>query len=139
MSDASTTPDLAVLTRRIYEAADAGDFDAMMRLFRPDAVWDQPDGIETFEGAAAVRRFVEEWQGSYEEYEAEVEDIVDFGNGVTFAVSVQKGRLAGSSRDVSIRFPAVYTWAEGLIVRMSSYGDVDEARAAAERLAEERG
>ena len=110
MSEESATPDLAVLTRRIYEAADAGDFDAMMRLFRPDAVWDQPDGIETFEGAAAVRRFVEEWQGSYEEYEAEVEDIVDFGNGVTFAVSVQKGRLAGSSRDVSIRFPAVYTW-----------------------------
>jgi hypothetical protein len=31
------------------------------------------------------------------------------------------------------------TCSEGLIVRMSSYGDVDEARAAAERLAEERG
>ena len=139
MSEESTTPDLTVLTRRIYEAADAGDFDAMMGLFRPDAVWDQPAGIETFEGAAAVRRFVEEWQGSYEEYEAEVEDIVDLGNRVTFAVSVQKGRLAGSSRDVSIRFPAVYTWAEGLIVRMSSYGDVDEARAAAERLGGERG
>ena len=57
--------------------------------------WDQPDGIETFEGAEAIRRFVEDWQGSYEEYEAEVEDIVDFGNGVTFAVSVQVGPPRG--------------------------------------------
>jgi ketosteroid isomerase-like protein len=138
MSQESTTREPVELTRRIYEAADAGDFDAMMLLFRPDAVWDQPDGIETFEGVTAIRRFVEDWQGSYEEYDAEVEDIVDFGNGVTFAVSVQKGRLAGSGSDVSIRFPAIFTWAEGLIVRMSSYGDVDEARAAAERLAESK-
>jgi hypothetical protein len=30
-------------------------------------------------------------------------------------------------------------WSDGLIVRNTTYPDIDEARAAAERLAEERG
>jgi hypothetical protein len=30
-------------------------------------------------------------------------------------------------------------WEDGLIVRVTNYTDIDEARAAAERLAEERG
>jgi ketosteroid isomerase-like protein len=112
----------------------------MMRFFGPDAVWDMgPMGMGNFEGAAAVRRFVEDWQGSYEEYEAEVEDIVHFGDNVTLAVSVQKGRPVGSAGDVRIRFAAVYSWAEGMIARATTYLDVDEARAAAERLAQERG
>jgi ketosteroid isomerase-like protein len=139
MSEESTTPDLVELTRRVYDAANVGDFDAMMRLFDRDAVWDMPDeGIGTFEGAVAVRRFVEDWRGSYEEYEVEVEDVLDLGNGVTFAVSIQKGRPVGSGGYVQIRFAAVYTWADGLVGRIASYGDEDEARAAAERLAGSR-
>jgi ketosteroid isomerase-like protein len=140
MSEESTTPDLVELTRHVYDAANSGDFDAMTSFFAPDAVWVTDEGIGTFEGVAAIRRFVEDWQGSYEGYEAEVEEVLDLGEEVTFAVSVQKGRLAGSSRDVlKIRFAAVYTWSEGMIVRMTSYSDIDKARAAAERLAEERG
>jgi len=30
-------------------------------------------------------------------------------------------------------------WANGLLTRLTSHGDIDEARAAAERLAESRG
>jgi ketosteroid isomerase-like protein len=139
MPEESTTPDLVELTRRLYESANVGDFDAMVRFFAPDAVWDQPDGaIETFEGAVAVRRFVEDWQGSYEDYEVQVEEALDLGNGVTFAISIQTGRPAGSSVSVRIRFGAVYTWRQGLVERITSYGDENDARAAAERLAEER-
>jgi ketosteroid isomerase-like protein len=139
MPEESTTPDLVELSRHLYDAANSGNFDAMTSFFAPDAVWVTDEGIGTFEGVAAIRRFVEDWQGSYEQYEAEVEEVLDLGKGVTFAVSVQKGRLVGSSGDVQIRFAAVYTWAEGMIVRMTSYSEIDKGRAAAERLAEERG
>ena len=138
MSEESTTPDLVELTRHLYDAANSGDFDAMTSFFAPDAVWVTDEGIGTFDGVVAIRRFVEDWQGSYEQYEAEVNEVLDLGKGVTFAVSVQKGRVVGSSSDVQIRFAAVYTWAEGLIVRMTSYSEIDKARAAAERLAESR-
>jgi len=38
-----------------------------------------------------------------------------------------------------MRYAAVGVWREGLIERVTSYRDIDEARAAAERLAESRG
>jgi hypothetical protein len=38
-----------------------------------------------------------------------------------------------------MRFAAVTTWVDGLIERNTNYTDIDEARAGAERLAEERG
>jgi len=37
-----------------------------------------------------------------------------------------------------MRHANVFVWVEGLIVRVTHYDDIDEARAAAERLAEER-
>jgi hypothetical protein len=40
---------------------------------------------------------------------------------------------------VERRVAAVAVWADGLIERLTTYTDIDEARAAAERLAEEPG
>ena len=37
------------------------------------------------------------------------------------------------------RYAIVAVWVEGLIVRIMNYTDIDEARGAAERLAESRG
>ena len=92
-----------------------------------------------FEGQAAVRGFFEDWSSSYSDIEWEAEEIRDLGNGVAFAVILQKGRVAGSSGSVQLRYGAVTEWVDGLIVRNTTYTDIDEARAAAERLAEERG
>jgi ketosteroid isomerase-like protein len=111
----------------------------MVRLFRPDAVWDLSDaGIGTFEGATAIRRFVEDWQSSYEDYEVAVEEIVDFGKGVTLGVSVQTGRPTGSSGEVQIRFASILIFEDGLIVWMKNYNEIDENRVAAGRLAASR-
>ena len=140
MSQEGRAADPGELTRRLYETADREDFDAMMRLFRPGAVWDLSDaGLGTFEGATAIRRFVEDWQGSYEDYKVAVEEIVDLGKGVTLAVSVQTGRPTGSSGEVQIRFASIQICEDGLIVWMKNYNEIDENRVAAERLAAERG
>jgi hypothetical protein len=73
--------------------------------------------------------------------EFEPEEIVDLGNGVVFAVFSQHARLAGSTAEVRLRQPAVAIWADDLAVRLTMYpeSDIDEARATAERLAQERG
>jgi hypothetical protein len=81
----------------------------------------------------------EDFVTSYEEFQAEREEIVDIGNGVTFTVTIFKGRLVGSSGQLQLRFPSVTVWTDGLIERQTDYMDIAEARAAAERLAEERG
>jgi hypothetical protein len=53
--------------------------------------------------------------------------------------STTPGRPVGSDGQVRIRYAAALAWVEGLIVRFTAYGDIDEGRAAAELLAESRG
>jgi len=140
MSEESTTPDLVELMRGLFAAVSRHDVDAIMACYAPDAVWDMsPTGLGTFEGQAAVRGFLEDWFGSYVEYERESEELLNLGNGVGFARFVQKARPVGSSGRVEERYASVQVWVDGLLVRVTNYTAIDEARAAAERLAEERG
>ena len=140
MGEESTTPDLVALMRRRADAGDSGDVDAMTRFFASDGVWDaSPMGLEVYEGQAAIRRFFADWWGSYEEAGVEAEEIVDFGNGVTFTVVILKGRLIASGGDISLRYAAVTEWVEGKVVRDTNYTDIDTARAVAEQLAASRG
>ena len=138
--DESTTPDLVELQRRLTDAISGRDVDAMMAFWAPDGVYDMsPMGMGVFEGQRAARGFIEDWWGPYEEYEVEAEEILDLGNGVGFRVLIQKGRPVGSSGEVELRYAAVGVWEDGKIARITNYGDIDEGRAAAERLARERG
>jgi len=146
MPEDPTTPDLVELWSRFFEAVNRRDFDAMLGFFAPDAVWETEDtgAVGTFEGRAAIRGFWQDWWASYEELRVEQEEILDLGNGVTFSVVNQKARLVGTSTEIRHRNAVVTVWVDGLAVLMrffsgSSNADVDEARVAAERLAEERG
>jgi len=137
MSQESKTPDLVELVRRLDEAVNVRDLDAIMSFYAPDAVWE--GFLATREGVAAIRGFFEDWLASYEELRLEHEEVLDLGNGVVFAVLIQKARLVGSSGYVRYRNVLVAIWVEGLIERVTLYTDIDEARAAAERLSEARG
>ena len=141
MSQESTTPDLAELTRRFVETWNRRDLDAWMGFFAPDAVWEVPALGTSVEGAAAIRSFGEEWLIAFAEYEVQAEEILDLGNGVVFAGTRQTLRAARSTGGALLQEVWVYAfvWVEGMLVRSTIYGDPDEARVAAERLAEERG
>ncbi len=139
MSEESTTPDLVKRWQQASQAAERRDFDAVMSVYASDAVWDASlAGVGTFQGVAAIRGFLEDWIGDYEEYEYQQEEGVDLGNGVVFVVGCVDGRPAGSTGRVQERWAFTSVWAAGMIVRVTAGNDIDEARAAAERLAEER-
>jgi ketosteroid isomerase-like protein len=138
MSEESTTPDLVELVRLLAEALDCRDFDAVASFFAPDVFYRGAE-IGTFEGRAAVRDLLEDMLKPYEEVHVEIEEVIDLGIGVTFLVYVLKGRPVGSIAEVRLRFASVVIWSEGLIERQTNYMNIDEGRAAAERLAEERG
>ena len=137
MSQESTTPDLEERGQRLADAMNARDFDAALSYFAPNAVFESV-GIGVFEGRAAIRAFLEDWNGAFEDYGLELQGVRDLGNDVAFAVLIQRGRLPGSNGWLQVRYGGVTTWAHGLIERATYYADIDEARAAAERLAEER-
>jgi ketosteroid isomerase-like protein len=138
MREEPPTPDLVELTRRSMEAGNRRDFGAQVSIFAPDAVFDaSPMGLGVYEGRAAIRNFLEEARRPYEEARAELEENVDLGGGVGFAVLVLTGRLVGSG-ELRMRYAGIGVWANGLMQRGTNYLDIEEARATAERLAAER-
>jgi len=125
------------LTRRAFESADR---DAMMGLLGPDSVWDISRwGLGTHTGPTAIRRHFDDWIGSFAEFEITLDEVVEMGNGVVYAVAIQNARPAGGRGRISLTHASVFVWDGEVAVRVTHYRDRDEARAAAERLAEERG
>ena len=139
MPEKSTTPDMLATTRRSNDAIIRRDFDAVIAIFWPDAALDtSPVGMGVFQGREAIRGFYEDWFGSYEDFGQVIGEARDLGSDVGLAVYLQRGRPAGSSRFVELRYAGVGIWRDGLIERLKLYTDIDEARAAAERLAQEQ-
>jgi limonene-1,2-epoxide hydrolase len=141
MSEESTTPDPLEPVRRFGEGLRRRDFDAVTSCFACGAVYDASQaGVGTFEGPAAIRAFLEDWLVGYDHWDNEWQEIQDLGDGVVFTVNRQDGRPAGSKGRVQERYALTFTLgAAGLIQRVDVAQDIDDARAAAERLAEERG
>jgi ketosteroid isomerase-like protein len=138
MPEESTTPDLVELTRLAFEAANRRDIDAVASFFAPDAVYQGRTG-ELYEDRAAIRGSFGDWFGSFAELRFEVEEFVVLDDGVVLVVVNQEGRPVGVDGQVHQREGWAMWWsADGLIVRLTTHADIDEARAAAQRLAESR-
>jgi ketosteroid isomerase-like protein len=140
MSEESTAPELDEMFRCLIEAYNRADLDAIGGFFAPDAVLDLSDrGVGVFEGREAVRGFLADYFGSFDDLTYGPEEFLDLGRGVTFAVVRQDARPVGVTGWVTTREGWVGEWVGGMVMRGSTHADIDEARAAAERLAEERG
>ena len=112
----------------------------MLGLHAPDALWDLSDaGLGSFEGVEAIRSFLADWFGSFEDYRVDVEQAIDLGGGVIFVIDKATGRPAGIDASIEQRRGWVVRWSNGKLMRAASYLDLDQARIAAERLAKERG
>lgn len=129
------TPDLVALTKAMVAAKGV---DATMAFFGSDAVWDRsPLGLEVYEGWDAIRRAFEQWIEIYGERREDDEEIVEIGNGVVFSATRPTEDYGGRALSGG-SYGYVFTWIDGKISRVTIYADIDEARAAAERLAGER-
>jgi hypothetical protein len=142
MTDEFTTPDLVELTRLRYEIMDRDlGFDAIAAFYLPDAVMDlSHSGGGRHEGVDAIGAALIDYWGTWEEHHHYVEEILDLGHGVVFSSLREDGRVRGSDSFVEGRSAWVTEWVDGKVARATGYGaDIDEARAAAERLAESSG
>ena len=123
-------------TRASFLAAGAHDLDAVMDIFCPASVWDLTRwGLGRHTGPAAIRRFLQDWVGVMDEYMVDLEELRDLGDGVVFAVGVQRSRPAGSRTRLYLRYAPVFVWVDGAISQVTYYRDIDEGRADAEAAA----
>ena len=108
-------------------------------MFAPDAIWATSGFEGAFEGREAILGLLESWIAPYEDYELVLEEFRDLGNGVMLADVLWRGRPTGSSVFVEARQAFVSIVRDGVVERGASNTDRDQARAAAKRLAQERG
>ena len=141
MPEESATPDPIGLTRDFYDAMDREwDFDALAVFFAPEAVWDLSEShLGRYEGIGAIRDFLVGYWETWEDHHHEIEEILDLGHGVLSVAIREDGCPRDSRARVQARHLQVFEWVRGQILRITGYPDINEARAAAERLAEERG
>jgi len=120
------------LTRRVYASLNRRDFAAVAAMFAPLAVWDISRwGLGAHGGRKAISRFLEDWFGSLEAYEVQIEEMHDLGGGVVYAVVLKIGRRPGSRGHIRVRSAPVYEWEHELIGKLTIYPDIEEGRAAA--------
>ena len=142
MTEEFSVPDPVDQVRQFVEAANRGELDAAPSYLARDSVWDTSRvGIGVFEGVATIRRFMEDWFRSYGELQFVIDELLDVGSGVVLTVTRQMARPVGTTGYIQQREGWVWVWVDGLCASVTVYphSDIDEARAAAERLAEERG
>jgi ketosteroid isomerase-like protein len=133
----SKSPDPVELARRFLAAVNRRDVHAVEAFYASDAVLRGAE-IGLFAGPGAIGSFFEDLLSRYDDFHGEVEEIVDLGNGVGFLVTICRARPVGSDEEVGIRLASVLVGTEGVIGRQTNYIDIDEARAAAQRLAKSR-
>jgi hypothetical protein len=134
----ATTPDLADLLRRLVDILNRRAWGELADVFARDGVLDLSDlGLGAYEGDA-IPAFGEDWVGAYDKYEMVMDEVLELDNGVIFTVNTQVARPTGSSGDVRLHDAYVFICEDNRIVRWTAYQSIDEGRAAAERLAEER-
>jgi ketosteroid isomerase-like protein len=121
--------------RKQIEALNRRDLDGVMSSVAEDGVLD--GRADHLQGRKTIRGFLDDWFGAYDELEYELEEVSHLGGGVVFAVVIQDGRLVGSAGRVRQREGWVYLWLGRSIARLTT-SEVDQARDAAERLAQER-
>ena len=139
MANESAPPDPEEASRRFTEAVSRRDLDAAAAMFAPGAVWITSDFEGRYEGREAIRGLLDDFDRAFEDVEHATDEFRYLGRGATFSVTVQRGRPRGSTMFVERRFAAVVVWADGVIEQLTTYTDIDQARAAAERLVQERG
>ena len=114
----------ADLVRAFYAAAAVGDPGAM-DLFAPDVEFCMPDALPhggAIHGREALGGYFGEVQGRWEDFRAELDDLVDGGDRV-----VAMGRFCGrpkvSGRYVEVPFALIWALRDGRAIRVDEYTD----------------
>ena len=117
------------IVRRGFEAYARGDLSAAVSSHDPAVVFN-PAEEPPIHGREAVRAYIERWEEPWEDYEAEVEELIDAGDCVVVTLHV-RARGRGSGAEVDARSYQVHTLREGRLVRMDEFLEREEALRAA--------
>ena len=118
------------IVRRVWEAAERRDDQAVFALYDPAIVWDSrflgPIEGGLYRRHEGVRKFFSDWLGAFESYRAEAETFIEAGDKVVVGYRVS-GRGKGSGVEIEMARWNVYGIRNGLVIRV----DIFETKAKA--------
>jgi ketosteroid isomerase-like protein len=120
------------LVRGIVEALNRGDLDEMLARMHPDFEWRPLEAspvARVYRGREQVRRYVEDWLGTFESLRLELEDPAEVGDRVVVMVN-GRGRGRGSGLELDTRFCQIWTVRDGVAVAMEEHPTREQALAA---------
>jgi len=128
------------VVRRFFDLAADGDTEGMLELIDPDVVWfgtrGGVDAHRVVRGSDAFLRYLEEIEATWEQFEAEVERLIESDETVVaFLRETARGR---GGLDVQNETAVIFKIREERIIEAQGYLDRDEALEAA-RLREQLG
>jgi ketosteroid isomerase-like protein len=115
------------VVRSAIDAWQRGDFETALAHYDEDVTFpNAPPGAGPYRGRDGVVRALERWVGAFSDYRFEAEEYVDAGRQVVLLWR-QGGRGKTSGVQVESEGAGVFTIEDGLIVRVTVYGDRREA------------
>jgi len=121
------------LVKRAFEAYRGGGTEAIGPHLHPDFEMQQLPGhplAGTYLGPEAAGASIDDWVGTFDEFNWEVDEFVDAGDHVVVGLR-ERGRARGSSATVDHLYGMVFTLREGKIVRLRWFETKEAACAAA--------
>jgi ketosteroid isomerase-like protein len=104
--------------------------------FHPEFVWDMstfrgwPEQ-QTYDGIEGARKFLADWLEVWDDWEVEAEQVLDAGNDRVVSILRQQGRSKATGVTSEMHFAQVWTFKDGLQIRMEMYASGAEALEAA--------
>ena len=120
------------LVHEIVEALNRGDVDGMLDRMHPDFEWrpleSSPAAGGVYRGREQVRRYVEDWLGTFDNLRLDLEDPTEVADRVV-AVVRGHGRGRASGLQLDTRFCQVWTIRGETAVGMGEYATRGQALA----------
>ena len=119
------------VVRRMLQAFADGGLNAMAEFWDPDIDWRAAEGalddVGAMHGPIAVRRYVQDWIDTFDDFSVVVEGLRDVGDDRVLAIQRISGRAKLSGTETDLRYAVVYTVRDGKVVRGREYLSVDQA------------
>ena len=122
------------LVREALDAYKRGGMDALFEYYAEDIVFAVDPGFPeagTFRGKDAVRTYSDQWQAMFDEFDWEIERLIEVSDDETLAIFQIYGRGRGSGVRVEMPLAWIITIGAGKAVRIESFLDPTNALEAA--------
>jgi ketosteroid isomerase-like protein len=122
------------VVRNSLRAFADGGLDALAEFWDADIDWRAAEGaiddVGEMHGPVAVRRYVQDWIDTFDDFSVVVEELRDVGDDRVLSIQRIKGRAKLSGTETDLRFAVVSTVRDGKVVRGREYLSLEDALAA---------